>query len=194
MLRAYLDGNDRHARKKMHVASLFGRAGVQLRVAGNQSQHGPSAGARFHIPHGRANAMLLPYIIEYNSYINKHSRSRKDYPKQVEKYCTIARILGLQNFNTITTVRALVAWVQFMLKEMDILSAFLRLESAPGRRTLRQFLIWQTLHLQMPVHRRDPRVPTKDDIMEIYETLGLNRINDVNRDLRQNAGVILLQR
>lgn len=64
--------------------------------------------------------MLLPHIIEYNSGINVHSRSQKEYPKQVEKYVSIARLLGLQNFNTITTVRALVNWVQFMNKEMNI--------------------------------------------------------------------------
>ena len=28
--------------------------------------------------------------------------------------------MGLQNFNTITTVRALVSWVEFMMKEMDM--------------------------------------------------------------------------
>ena len=52
--------------------------------------------------------------------ITKNSRSQKTYPRQVEKYCTIARLLGVQNFNTVTTIRALVAWVQFMLREMDI--------------------------------------------------------------------------
>ena len=35
-------------------------------------------------------------------------------------YATIARVLGLQNFNIITTVRALVNWTQFMMKEMDM--------------------------------------------------------------------------
>ena len=36
-------------------------------------------GATFHIPHGRANAMLLPHIIELTSDINKHSKSRTEY-------------------------------------------------------------------------------------------------------------------
>ena len=41
-------------------------------------------------------------------------------PKQVKKYCQIAQLLGLRNFNTITTVRSLISWVEFMMKEMDI--------------------------------------------------------------------------
>ena len=77
-------------------------------------------GSNFHIPHGRANAILLPKIIEYNSGIDRHSKSRKDYPSCVKKYVHVARILGLQNFNTITTVRALVNWIEFMMKEMNM--------------------------------------------------------------------------
>lgn len=81
-------------------------------------------GAKFHIPHGRANAMLLPHVIEYNSGINKHSRSQSHYPKCVEKYVNVAKLLGVNNFNEITTVRALVSWIQFMLKEMTFLFRF----------------------------------------------------------------------
>ena len=120
LLRAYLDGNDTHARKKMHIASCL--AGLSFNAASLGINHSLAhqLGAHFHIAHGRANAMLLPHIIEYNSMITKNSRSQKTYPRQVEKYCTIARLLGVQNFNTVTTIRALVAWVQFMLREMDI--------------------------------------------------------------------------
>ena len=73
-------------------------------------------GATFHIPHGRANAMLLPHIIEFNSDINKHSKSRTEYLPAVKRYSTVAQILGLSSYNKIMTVRSLVNWVQFMLK------------------------------------------------------------------------------
>ena len=120
LLRAYLDGNDTHARKKMHVASCL--AGLAFNSASLGLNHGiaHAIGARFHIPHGRANAMLLPHVIEYNSDINKHSRSRKEYLPAVKKYVNIAKNLGLSNFNTITTVRSLVNWIQFMMKEMNM--------------------------------------------------------------------------
>ena len=120
MLRSYIDGNDTHARQKMHVASCL--AGIAFNATGLGINHSLAhqLGAQFHIPHGRANAILLPLVIQYNSGISKHSRSQSDYPKQVKKYCTIAQSLGLRNFNTITTVRSLVSWVEYMMKEMDI--------------------------------------------------------------------------
>lgn len=120
LLRSYLDNNDTHARKKMHVASCL--AGLAFNSASLGLNHGiaHAVGAKFHIPHGRANAMLLPHVIEYNSGINKHSKSQKEYPKCVEKYVNVAKLLGVNNFNEITTIRALVGWIQFMMKEMNI--------------------------------------------------------------------------
>lgn len=120
MLRSYLDANDTHARQKMHVASCL--AGIAFNATGLGINHSLAhqLGAQFHIPHGRANALLLPLVIQYNSGISKHSRSQSEYPKQVKKYCQIAQLLGLRNFNTITTVRSLISWVEFMMKEMDI--------------------------------------------------------------------------
>ena len=120
MLRSYLDANDTHARQKMHVASCL--AGIAFNATGLGINHSLAhqLGAQFHIPHGRANAILLPLVIQFNSGISKHSRSQSEYPKQVKKYSNIAQILGLRNFNTITTVRSLVSWVEYMMKEMDI--------------------------------------------------------------------------
>ena len=120
LLRAYLDGNDMHARQKMHAASCL--AGLAFNSASLGLNHGMAhqLGSNFHIPHGRANAMLLPHIIEFNANINKHSRSQKEYLPAVKKYATVANNLGLSSYNKIMSVRSLVNWTQFMLKEMDI--------------------------------------------------------------------------
>lgn len=120
LLRSYLDNNDSHARAKMHVASCL--AGLAFNSASLGLNHGiaHAIGAKFHIPHGRANAIVLPHVIEFNSGINKHSKSKKEYPKCVEKYCNVAKLLGCNNFNEITTIRALIGWIQFMNKEMNI--------------------------------------------------------------------------
>lgn len=120
LLRSYLDANDRHAREKMHAASCL--AGLAFNASSLGLNHGiaHALGARFHLPHGRANALALPHVIEYNSGIGIHSRSRPEYDHTVRCYGAIARTLGLQSLNMITTVRSLVNWVEFMMKEMDM--------------------------------------------------------------------------
>lgn len=171
LLRAYLDGNDWHARRKMHVASCL--AGLAFNSASLGLNHGMAhqLGANFHIPHGRANAMLLPHIIEFNSGINIHSRSQKQYPKQVEKYVSIARLLGLQNFNTITTVRALVNWIQFMNKEMNIPLSISQMGNVSEIEYRGKISQMADAALADGCTSTNPKVPTKADVMRIYEEL-----------------------
>lgn len=171
LLRAYLDGNDTHARKKMHVASCLAGLAFNSASLGINHSMAHQLGAHFHIPHGRANAMLLPYIIEFNSTINKYSRSRKEYPKQVEKYCTIARTLGVQNFNTITTIRSLVAWTQFMLQEMSIPQSVSKAGVCTEREYFDAIPDMADAALADACTATNPRVPTKEDIIDIYERL-----------------------
>ncbi len=170
LLRSYLDNNDAHARRKMHVASCL--AGLAFNSASLGLNHGiaHAVGARFHIPHGRANAMLLPHVIEYNSGIDKHARSRKDYPKCVEKYVNIAKLLGVNNFNEITTVRALVSWIQFMMKEMNMPMSI----SQCGIDREEYFNAISSMAekaLADACTKTNPRKPSKEEIMLILEHL-----------------------
>ena len=59
-------------------------------------------GGEYHVPHGRANAILLPYVIRYNG-----TRPTKpgvwpkyNYYKADEKYAELARAIGLK-FDTV---------------------------------------------------------------------------------------------
>lgn len=171
LLRAYLDGNDWHARRKMHVASCL--AGLAFNSASLGLNHGMAhqLGANFHIPHGRANALLLPHIIEYNSGINSHSKMQKSYPRQVEKYVTLARLLGLQNFNTITTVRALTNWIQFMNKEMGIPFSISQIGNISESEYRAKIPAMADAALADACTATNPKVPTKADVIEIYEQL-----------------------
>lgn len=171
LLRAYYDGNDGHARRKMHVASCL--AGLAFNSASLGLNHGMAhqLGANFHIPHGRANAMLLPHIIEFNSGIDVHSRSQKEYPKQVERYETIARLLGLQNFNTITTVRALVSWVQFMNKEMNIPLSISQMGKVTEAEYRSKISAMADAALKDGCTATNPKAPTRADVIAIYEKL-----------------------
>ncbi len=168
LLRSYLDNNDTHARSKMMCASCL--AGIAFNHANLGLNHGMAhqLGAKFHIPHGRANAMLLPLIIQYNSDINKHSRSKKDYPNHVRKYVTLARLLGLQNFNTITTIRALVSWVEFMAKEMDMPLNISSMNVCSQEEYFAAIPEMAEAALIDSCTSTNPRTPTKEDVMKIY--------------------------
>lgn len=171
LLRAFYDGNDMHARQKMHVASCL--AGLAFNSASLGLNHGMAhqLGANFHIPHGRANAILLPYIVEFNSDINQHSRSRMEYLPAVKKYVNIAKNLGLSNFNTITTVRALVNWIQFMMKEMDIPLGISQTGKATEEEYMDKVGFMADAALADACTGTNPRTPTKADVMEIYRTI-----------------------
>lgn len=171
LLRAYLDGNDMHARQKVHVASCL--AGLAFNSASLGLNHGMAhpLGANFHIPHGRANAMLLPHIIEYNSDINIHSKSKKEYLPAVKKYCNIAKLLGLNNFNEITTVRALVNWLQFMLKEMNIPMSVSQTGKVTEKEYMSRLDVLADAALADACTVTNPRVPTKEEVKSIYRNL-----------------------
>ena len=145
-------------------------AGIAFNHAGLGLNHGMAhqLGAKFHIPHGRANAMLLPLVIQYNSDINKHSRSKKEYPNHVRKYTTLARLLGLQNFNTITTVRALVSWVEFMMKEMDMPLCVSTMNVCSREDYFAAIPEMAEAALEDSCTANNPRTPTKEDVMKIY--------------------------
>ena len=67
LLLAYKEPDNREARQGMHNASCL--AGATFSNAGNGLCHSMAhaMGAQFHIPHGRANAILLPVVMSFNA-------------------------------------------------------------------------------------------------------------------------------
>ncbi len=171
LIRSYNDNNDSHARRKMHIASCL--AGLAFSSASLGLNHGMAhqLGAQFHIPHGRANAMLLPHIIEYNSKITKKSRSRKEYDQCVRKYCNMARILGVYNLNEITTIQALKSYMRFMCTEMNIPLSISEIGGISEGEYRSKIEAMAEAALKDGTTATNPRTPTKEEIMKIYEEL-----------------------
>lgn len=79
-------GENEEARSSMHDASCL--AGLAFNKAGLGLTHALAhqLGGQFHIPHGLANAMLLPYVIMYNA-----ANDNKAY----QKYIKLSNMLNL---------------------------------------------------------------------------------------------------
>ena len=171
LLRAYLNGNDTHARQKMHVASCL--AGLAFNSASLGLTHGMAhqLGANFHIPHGRANAMLLPHIIEYNADIHKDSRSQSEYHPSVKRYSTIAHVLGLSSYNKVMSVRSLIQWIQFMNQDMKIPARISEIGTISVNDYMSKVEIMAEAALADACTATNPRTPDKEAIMQIYRNL-----------------------
>ena len=171
LLRAYLNGNDTHARQKMHVASCL--AGLAFNSASLGLTHGMAhqLGANFHIPHGRANAMLLPHIIEYNADIHKDSRSQSEYHPSVKRYSTIAHVLGLSSYNKVMSVRSLIQWIQFMNQDMKIPARISEIGTISVNDYMSKVEVMAEAALADACTATNPRTPDKEAIMQIYRNL-----------------------
>lgn len=63
--RAVANGNDLEAREKMHIAATLAGLGFGNSLASMAHATGHALGALFHVPHGRAVGIMLPYTIEF---------------------------------------------------------------------------------------------------------------------------------
>jgi len=119
--RAYKNGSDREAREKMHNASCIAGMAFTNAFLGINHSLAHKLGGEFNIPHGRANAILLPHVIEYNAQKPTKFASFPKYAYYVadKKYAEIARYLGLPASTTEEGVASLIKAVRDLMKELD---------------------------------------------------------------------------
>ena len=153
---AYANGDNLEARSAMLMGSLLG--GKALATAGVGLVHAMAypMGGMFGIPHGLANAVLLPYVVEYNLIGN------------MEKFAVLAEILG-QNTDDLTLRESANLCVDalFTLNDEVGIPATLKDLDIPFNSIPEMAKI--ALTVTRPVEN-NPRKPTLLDVIAIYET------------------------
>lgn len=120
--KAYKNGRDRVAREKMHNASCIAGMAFTNAFLGINHSLAHKLGGEFHIPHGRANAILLPYVVEYNAQKPTKFVSFPKYETFIadKKYAEIAKALGLPANTTEEGVNSLIKAIKDLMKEINM--------------------------------------------------------------------------
>ena len=159
--RVFHDGSDKPAREAMMLGATL--AGIAFSNASVALVHGMSRpiGAFYHVPHGLSNAMLLPSVTDYS------------IPAAAQRYADCARAMGVAEANDSTDVATgkLVAELYAINDELNVPTPeefgidrshfFANLETMAA----------QALASGSP--NNNPRVPTSQEIIEIYKNLWL---------------------
>jgi len=79
-------------------------------------------GARFGIPHGRANALMLPHVIAYNASVPTKFMPSPNQAGYVahRKYAAVADLLGLGGQSVEKKVEKLIAEVEQLLDRLNV--------------------------------------------------------------------------
>ena len=107
---AYTDGKNETTRANMLMASYHAGVAFTISYVGYVHAIAHSLGGRYGVPHGLANAIILPYVLEaYGTKIHK-------------KLARLARISGIAEENDSNAVGALkfIAWIKETNKSMNI--------------------------------------------------------------------------
>ena len=123
---AYDDGTNKVAREKMHNASTIAGMAFTNAFLGVNHSMAHKMGAEFHLPHGRLNAILLPYVVRYNATKPTKFVSFPKYEYFIadKKYSEIAKKAGLKAKTMEEGISSLIEKIKEMNKHMNIPKSF----------------------------------------------------------------------
>lgn len=169
---AYENPGNRRAREKMHNASCIAGMAFSNAFLGINHSMAHKLGGEFHIPHGRANAILLPHVIRYNAQKPTKFVSFPKYETFIadKRYAEIARHIGLPFGTTEEGVSALV-------KAIEELNARLNIPTKVSENGITKKEYFRDLDALAEKAFEDqctgtnPRYPLVSEIKEIFEKI-----------------------
>jgi len=159
---AWANGDNLDARADVMVGQL--QAGQAFTNASVALVHGLARplGAQLHIPHGLANGLILPYVVEFSS------------AAAPEKYAEIARILGVTDARTPTREAADAAaeGILRLCEDVDLTGYLDDFGEVPSRDEYLDVvdeMVQDAIDSGSPDN--NPRKPTRDELADLYVTI-----------------------
>lgn len=123
---AYNNGSNRVAREKMHNASTIAGMAFTNAFLGINHSLAHKIGGEFHLPHGRINAILLPYVIKYNSQKPTKFVSFPKYEYFIadQKYADISRRMNFPAYTNEEGVWSLINEIKKLNIDLGIPATF----------------------------------------------------------------------
>ena len=114
LLTVYRDPQNLEARQMMHHAYCM--AGIAFANSGLGLNHGMAhaLGAHFHIPHGRANGILLPYVMSFNA------GCMDQLTPAAKRYALISRCLHVEDTNVRQSALTLIRMGKRYIERMNM--------------------------------------------------------------------------
>lgn len=168
--RAHANGDDLEARTAMSNAATI--AGLAFSNAFVGVNHGlaHAVGARFGIPHGRANAIFLPHVLRYNASLPSKFMPAPGYTAYVApaKYAQIAFIIGLGGRTEEERCKRLFARVEELLEAVDEPRS---LQAAGVTRSEFEAALPALVRAAFsdPSVRTNPRIPLMSELQQLLE-------------------------
>ena len=168
--RAYKDGNDFEAREKMHNASAIAGMAFTNAFLGINHSMAHKMGGEYNLPHGRANAVLLPHVIKYNSEKPTKFTTFPKYEKFIanQKYAKLAKYLGLSAATTEEGVESLINAVKKLMQELNIPSS-IQLCGVDEKEFFEKLPKLADRAFEDQCTTANPRYPLVTELMEIYK-------------------------
>ncbi|MBR4629806.1 MAG: bifunctional acetaldehyde-CoA/alcohol dehydrogenase [Treponema sp.] len=158
------------AKEKMHNASCLAGMAFANAFLGMNHSMAHKIGGEFHVPHGRANAILLPFTIRYNgTQPDKLSTWPKyNYYKAAERYAELARMLGLPASTTEEGVESYAKACGELGKRLGIAMNF-QSQGLDEKEYLAQVDKLAFLAYEDQCSPANPRVPLVEDMKQILK-------------------------
>ncbi len=154
----------------MHNAACIAALAFSNASVGVNHALAHAFGARFKVPHGKANALMLPHVIAYNAAVPSKfmpSPFQRAYTAH-KKYATIADLLGLGGNSVADKVRNLVAAIERLLDQLGIPSSIqeMGISSEEFERAMPDMV---RLAFEDPSWRpTNPRMPLMSELADLF--------------------------